>query len=229
MKYCNRCGAQNDDEIVFCTKCGSRFSSSASQETQQYRGAQSQPASPYGQPPYGMSVQRKSKKGVFIAGIVALVLAAAVLVAVFVIIPGLEPALPAIAYTYQTQEKDIVVDYVSTDIIYPNLYSTMDSVINLTATSEGGDSNVMVKAEVVGFTQPYEQKVELSEQITQLFIKPAVLAGDLDLWTSKDAQFKLFGYGPGYRRDHCTGFKNDQADEHLRFHSLGGRIWRIQP
>lgn len=99
--------------------------------------------------------------------------------------------LPDITYSYLTQEKQVDVDYVATQKIYPNLYSTMDSIINFTATCEGGESNVLVKAEVVGFTQPYEQKVTLNEQITNLYVKPAVLTGNLDLKISKDAQLKF--------------------------------------
>lgn len=99
--------------------------------------------------------------------------------------------LPEVTYSYLTQEKTVDVNFTSSEQIYPNLYSTMDSVVNLTATSEGGDAEAIVKVEIPGFTQPFEQKVMLSEQITKLYIKPALLPGDIDLTSSKDAQIDI--------------------------------------
>ncbi|HWQ59411.1 MAG TPA: zinc ribbon domain-containing protein [Clostridia bacterium] len=99
--------------------------------------------------------------------------------------------LPDVTYSYLTREKSVEVDFTSSDTIYPNLYSTMDSVVNLTATSEGGDTDVLVRVEIPGFTQPYEQKVTLSSQITKLYIKPALLTGYIDLTSSKDAQISI--------------------------------------
>lgn len=99
--------------------------------------------------------------------------------------------LPDVTYSYLTDEKKIEVDFVAADTVYPNLYSTMDSIVNLTATCEGGEAQAMIKVEIPGFTQPYEQKVMLSEQITKLYIKPALLTGELDLSSSKDAQINI--------------------------------------
>lgn len=99
--------------------------------------------------------------------------------------------LPEVSYSYLTRAKSVEVDFITSDVIYPNLYATMDSVVNLTATSERGDTDVLVRVEIPGFTQPYEQKVQLSEQITKLYIKPALLTGYIDLTSSKDAQLKL--------------------------------------
>lgn len=102
-----------------------------------------------------------------------------------------DASLPEVTYSYLTREKTVDVDFTSSETIYPNLYSTMDSVVNLTATSEGGVTDVIVKVEIPGFTQPFEQKVTLSEQITKIYIKPALLSGYIDLTSSKDAQINI--------------------------------------
>lgn len=99
--------------------------------------------------------------------------------------------LPAISYSYVNQEKSVDVDFSASETIYPSLYSTMDSVVNLTATSEGGDTEALVRVEIPGFTQAYEQKVTLSSQITKIYAKPPLLTGDIDLTSSKDAQINI--------------------------------------
>ena len=199
MKYCNKCRAKIDDNALFCPGCGSHIIPESQNETKRQSASIGQYVPSSVPPAYPAADHGKNgNKGLMIGVVIAVALVAIALV-VFIVKPwsnGSSPAaakdaLPSVNYSYLTQKKDIVIDYKTADTIYPNLYSTMDSVINMTATSEGGDSNVMVKAEVVGFTQPYEQKVTLKEQITQLFVKPTVLTGDLDLWTSKDAQLKF--------------------------------------
>lgn len=102
-----------------------------------------------------------------------------------------DDTLPEVNYSYTAKEVTAEIDYTITDTIYPSLYGSMDSIVNLTATCEWGSQEVLVKAEVVGFTQPYEQKLTLSQQITKVYIKPAPLTGDLDLTTAKDAQLNL--------------------------------------
>ncbi len=99
--------------------------------------------------------------------------------------------LPEVTYSYLTRQKSVEVDFTASSTIYPNLYSTMDSVVNLTATCEGGSTDALVRVEIPGFTQPYEQKVTLSSQITKLYIKPALLPGYIDLTSSKDAQISI--------------------------------------
>lgn len=96
-----------------------------------------------------------------------------------------------ISFTYQTQETNIELDYEAVDTIYPNLYPAIDAVINLTATAEGGACEVMVEAEIVGFTQCYRQKITLTEQVTRLLIKPVLLTDMPDLSNGKDAMLRL--------------------------------------
>ncbi len=150
--------------------------------------------------------KRGGKTGLLIAGIcVGAVLLVAVIVIALFANPtdgmGDKPAvsgaaltdadLPGVAYSYLTRQKTVEVDFVVSETIYPSLYSTMDSVVNLNATSEGGETEALVKVEIPGFTQPFEQKVTLGSQITKLYIKPALLPGYIDLTSSKDAQINI--------------------------------------
>ena len=96
-----------------------------------------------------------------------------------------------ITYSYLTMKPEISIDYEMVDTIYPSLYSSLDAVINLTATSENGDTEVIVQAEIPGFTQEYQQKVTITEQVTKLLIKPVILINGLDLSSSKDAQIRF--------------------------------------
>jgi len=96
-----------------------------------------------------------------------------------------------ITYFYLTMKPEISIDYEIVDTIYSSLYSSLDFVINLTETSENGDTEVIIQAEIPGFTQAYQQKVTITEQVTKLLIKPVIIAADLDLSRSKDAQIRF--------------------------------------
>lgn len=96
-----------------------------------------------------------------------------------------------ISFAYKTREADIELEYEAVDTIYPNLYPAIDAVINLTATAEGGECEVMVEAEIVGFTQRYRQKITLNEQVTRLLIKPVLLTDMPDLSQGKDAMLSI--------------------------------------
>jgi hypothetical protein len=94
-------------------------------------------------------------------------------------------------YTYQQNKYDIDINYNAVNTIYPSLYKTMDSIINLTGISDNGNVNILIRAEIPGFTQVYEQMVTLTPQMTQFFVHPPMLTGDLDLSSARDAQIKL--------------------------------------
>ncbi len=96
-----------------------------------------------------------------------------------------------ISFTYLKQDPKVELEYEALDTIYPNLYPSLDSVVNMTATSGYVDSEVLVEVEIVGFTQVYQQKITLTEQVTRLLIKPVILADMPDLSTSKDATLKI--------------------------------------
>ena len=181
----------------------------------QQPGAYQAPAYQYGAPPPAKKGGKGAKTGFIIGGILVGVAVLAV-VLVLALSPGdkrntggkggealntpsgsladkvlSDADLPGISYSYAARENSVEVDFVTCETLYPNLYSTMDSVVNLTATSEGGDTEVLVRVEIPGFTQPYEQKVTLSSQITKIYAKPALLPGNIDLTSSKDAQISI--------------------------------------
>ena len=75
--------------------------------------------------------------------------------------------------------------------IYPNRYPTMDSVVNLIASTTVPEQDVIISVEIPGFTQPYEQKVTLDQQTSYFMIKPALLADLPDLSTRLDMQLNF--------------------------------------
>lgn len=135
-------------------------------------------------------VPARGKKSLLLVGLAALAIAAAAIGIIRLTMAG-SAALPMVTYTYQNEERVPEVTYEAVDTIYPSLYNTMDSIVNFTATCEQGERDVLVQAEIPGFTQPYEQKFTLSQQITKFYIKPPVLAGDLNLNSQKTAQLKF--------------------------------------
>ena len=96
-----------------------------------------------------------------------------------------------ISFAYLNQGPKVELEYEAPDTIYPNLYPSLDSVVNMTGTSRYVDSEVLVEVEIVGFTQPYQRKTTLTEQVTRLLIKPVILADMPDLFKSKDATLKI--------------------------------------
>jgi hypothetical protein len=99
--------------------------------------------------------------------------------------------LPEVQFSYLTELPEVGVDYEYAQTIYPSLYSSMDSIVNLTATTDHGTVNVMMTVEIPGLTQKYQQKIAINEQVTKLLIKPPLLTENLDLESSKDAQLRI--------------------------------------
>jgi hypothetical protein len=78
-----------------------------------------------------------------------------------------------------------------TDEIMPNLYPDMDSALNMSISTDIGTRDVLVSAEIEGFTQVYEQKITVTPEETFYMIKPAVATDLMDLETSRTTQFKF--------------------------------------
>ena len=92
---------------------------------------------------------------------------------------------------YMALDQSVSIDYSMPDEIYPNLYPSMDSAVNLLMYTSTGARDVMISAEIAGFSQTYEQKITLESDMTYLMIKPPVLAETPDLSAAKDTQFNL--------------------------------------
>lgn len=99
--------------------------------------------------------------------------------------------LPEITFSYIENDPQVNVEFTCADTIYPGLYSSMNSVINLTATTDQGETELLVTAQIPGFTQEYRQTVTVNEQVTKLLIKPAISTEIPDLESAKDAQLHL--------------------------------------
>lgn len=211
--FCPKCGTPTKENERFCMSCGAALTPIAPQTTDAVSGQvaaaqmpvlpqkqpiQQQPQTPppayapQQQPVYTQPAKKSSKAWLIV---LCAVLGTALIAAGIVFLTGgfgapamTGQSMPAVEYSYLSIEKAVDIDFKYPEAIYPSLYSSMDSVLNFHATSEGGNTEVLVKVEIPGFTQAYEQKLTLTEQITQIYVKPPVLTGYLDLSSSKDAQ-----------------------------------------
>lgn len=86
---------------------------------------------------------------------------------------------------------DINVSYEMTDDIMPNLYPGMDSALNLSVSTDLGTREVLISAEIEGFTQTYQQKITVTPEETIYMIKPQAATELMDLNTSKTTQFNF--------------------------------------
>ena len=178
VKYCGKCGAPLREGKGFCPKCGAEV-------------RRPEPA----QTPVAVK-ERRPRRGAkrLVTALIVLVLIGGLGAAGWYwglpYVRGLLPAgeLPQVSYSCMSREPEIDIDYEAVDAIYPSLYNTTDYILHVRATSEGGDRDVMIRAEVPGFTQVYEQKFSLGSQLTQFYIHPPVLTGELDLGSAKQAQ-----------------------------------------
>ena len=100
----------------------------------------------------------------------------------------IEHVLPDVSYTYQGQKPQAVVEFDTVDSVFPSIYRSLESLLTFTGYSELGEIEVLIEAEVPGFTQPYKQKITLGRQITKIRIVPPLVAGSLDLNSEKMAQ-----------------------------------------
>ncbi len=83
------------------------------------------------------------------------------------------------------------LEYDKASEVYPNLYPSDDSVVNLAGYTEGGARDVLVEAQVDGFSQAYRQKVTLAPEISYLTIKPPVASDPGNLASERDTQLTL--------------------------------------
>ena len=81
------------------------------------------------------------------------------------------------------------------DTIYPSLYTTYDSFAIIDLATYGGQEKIVLEVEIPGFTQQYRQSYTVTTTPKQIFIKPPLLAGELDLTSAKSAQMSITVYG----------------------------------
>ena len=86
------------------------------------------------------------------------------------------------------------VEFTCVERIAPNLYQSLDSVLNATiTTARAGD--VVVEVEIPGFTQAYTTKLSLEPGVNHIRIKPELLPGltrgDLENASTTQINFKM--------------------------------------
>lgn len=74
------------------------------------------------------------------------------------------------------------------DEIYPQQYSTYDSILIMDYYALENPVNALIEVEIPGFTQKYSETVKIDEQIHKMYIKPPVITGNPDLSAAKEAQ-----------------------------------------
>lgn len=92
------------------------------------------------------------------------------------------------------RDGKIALEYEAIDTIYPALYNTYDAFVILKTGCFSGNRTIVVKAEIPGFTQVYEQTYQLDSAFRRIYIKPPVLSEELKLASAKDAQIKVSVY-----------------------------------
>lgn len=92
--------------------------------------------------------------------------------------------------TAQSQQQ-IWPDYSMVTEVYPNLYPSMNSAINLSLSTNVGSARLLVEAEIEGFTQKYQQIVTATPEISYMMIKPPVLSELTNLNSERTTQLTL--------------------------------------
>lgn len=131
-----------------------------------------------------------------------------------------------------TGEQQIWVDYSMAEEIYPNLYPSMDSAVNLALSTDAGKTRLLVEVEIEGFSQKYQRTVNVGPEITYLMIKPPAMSGpDQPGKRTRDADHAARDPN-GYRRTAGRGEQNDHVAQHIRFYDAEQRVRRdrtVQP
>lgn len=98
-------------------------------------------------------------------------------------------------YVFENSMSDaICYDTECVDTIYPSLYNTYDSFAIISLAAYGEDRKIDVEVEIPGFTQKYRQSYTVTNEARQLFIKPPLVTGDIDLTSAKSAQLNITLY-----------------------------------
>ena len=96
-------------------------------------------------------------------------------------------------FEYDKNNK-IKLNYETVESIYPSLYNTYNAFVIIKTGCLSGSRDIVVEAEIAGFTQKYKQSFKLGSSYKSIYIKPAPLSGEIDLSSSKDAQINVSIY-----------------------------------
>lgn len=183
MKYCMYCGSEMADEDLFCMQCGAKQKDVETTKTS-VKTSNFKPNS---------IVNNKKLVRAVLCGVGVLLVAFVVIVLACsnIMVSSSKNEIPEIQYKYLSKEPEINVEYEVTDNIFPLMYNRLDSIMEFSASTTGGEKEIEITAEIPGFTQTYEKKFKINEQITQFYIHPALLIGELNLDSGKQAQVNL--------------------------------------
>ena len=192
MKFCMYCGCEMEDEDLFCMRCGKSQNDSEEAETepnisiekQKLERTENKLQNKKCNPP------KKTWK-VIISAVAGIVILSCLVICIKSFSSNANKDLPELHYSYLDETPEVFIDYEMTKEIYPLMYNRLDSIMEFAACTTGGEKVIDISVEIPGFTQKYDKKFKINEQITQFYIHPALISGDLNLDSGKQAQIIL--------------------------------------
>lgn len=114
----------------------------------------------------------------------------------------------------------VTCHYDAPNIIIPANYRSLPYIVFLRCWTSQGQTDVLVQAEIPGFTQVYEKKVTVTRAETEMNIHPPLLGGiSASLNSAKDAQLKITV------KDQATGEIYLQESAPVRLYSFYDMQW----
>ena len=193
MKFCMYCGCKMEDEDLFCMSCGkSQNDSEKVENKQKITLKHPKIESLKFKTLYKRAFEYSKKSWKAIIGAVAgVAILCCLVMGIKSIVSKSNNDLPEVHYSYLDDTTEVFIDYEMTKEIYPLIYNRLDSIMEFAACTSGGEKVIDISVEIPGFTQKYNKKFKINEQITQFYIHPALLSGDLNLDSGKQAQVIL--------------------------------------
>jgi hypothetical protein len=238
MSKCAACGTAMAPGELFCRKCGARAGvnivpkpqpPSADRTTPQQNTIAPQPKA------------RKSKAGLFLGlglgavVIIVVLVVGGIAIAVMannppnstqVVSTSKRPVQSTMELTAFPDELKISPDvkvncnYKSPEFIIPANYRSLDYVVFMQCWTDSGTTKLMVSVEIPGFTQKYEQMIEVSRAEAELTIRPPLVENaSKTLNSSKDAQLIITV------KDLNTGAVVKQDSKPIKLYSFYDMKW----
>jgi hypothetical protein len=234
-KFCAYCGAPVEEGFTFCKKCGQHVMDDTAPAAAAAPRQTVLPRQAAGIPQNAVYPPRMKPGG---GKLLAIILSCAVLVIaallVIFLVPGivrpaqsvsgseksvLEP-LPA-SLVYQEGEVKVQCTYDAPDEIIPAIYRSMDDIVYMKCWCDNGTADLMVTAEIPGFTQKYQQKISVNRMETQLKIHPPLVEDVVkSLNSSKNVQLEVSV------KDMNTGEVIVQDTKNIKLYSRYDMLWQ---
>jgi putative multiple sugar transport system substrate-binding protein len=196
--YCTSCGANNPDGSVFCSVCGAKMDD-ASQIAQQPYGQPTLDQPTYGQQPYGQPPKKGKAKTVLLIAGGAVLLAAIVLVLIFVVFPGDKKVSGD--EDGLLSEKTMQAEFINDGTeVFSNAFSGLGGVDTERYMNESFDAEMEYSVEVSGF--PMEMKMTAVYDQEKLGMLAEVTGQEVVLLLDEDTLYtSIAGEATGYRFD----------------------------